>query len=170
MKHSFLALGSLVAITAIAACAGDGASPITAPAEAPSLASGRGGGAPRNAMSCSVTVDFVWTDQAGAVLSSQTYQRDFSVAPDAAFFEDFSTATRQRDFRASVAEVGQDAVVTFSYFNDVSVLNSVDFTADLSMAKGVGTGSTTGRSGFHTTATGASGHHRTSYSLTCTRA
>src|SRR6476620_2072360 len=73
-----------------------------------------------SALSCSVTVDYVLTAQDGTVIDTESYQNTFVLQPGADFEDDFSTPTRFKLFTASMQQGPNRAVVTISYFNDVS--------------------------------------------------
>ena len=160
---------SAVAAALLTACGNETASP-TAPPEQPTIAAAAiGGGRAAGAqLACSAMVTYVFSEQNGTVISTEPYQTDFVVSPEADFVDDFSTPTRQKQFRASVARGSGEFVVTMSYFNDVGVFHSIDLTATLTVDKDGGT--TSGANTFSTTVAGLNGHHRTDYSLTCQKA
>ncbi len=116
------------------------------------------------AVSCSVSVDY----SLNRVVRS-TYQKDFVIAPGAAFSDDFSTATRFRYFDASTQLVDGDTVVSVSYFNDVGVFDSVDFGTTLTLRNGREIETINGGNSFFTSRP-SSAEHRTNYTLSCGRA
>lgn len=116
-------------------------------------------------MACSVSVEYSLTSAVRL-----TYAKDFVVAPDAPFSDDFSTATRFRFFDASMTIVDGRPLVTVSFDADVSVFNAVAFGTELLVTDPTHGSSTRGSSGFFTSVPGAAGAHRTRYTLTCARA
>ncbi len=120
--------------------------------------------AERTALTCSVAVDYSLDN-----VSELSYTRDFAVSAAAPFAEDFSTATRSRTFNASVTLVDGVPQVAISFFADVSVFNAVAFDATLKVRDRNGD-ATSGDSQFVSSATGAAGAHRTTYTLDCRRA
>ena len=116
-------------------------------------------------MACSVSVEYKRNN-----VSRLVYTKDFTVAPDAPFSDDFSTATRFRFFDATVVRVDGVPEVAAVFDADVDVFNAVDFGTVLKV-KDESKGETqTGNSSFFTSAPGAAGSHRTEYTLTCARA
>jgi hypothetical protein len=116
-------------------------------------------------MACSVSVEYKRNN-----VSRLVYTKDFTVAPDAPFSDDFSTATRFRFFDATVVRVDGVPEVAAVFDADVDVFNAVDFGTVLKV-KDESKGETqTGNSSFFTSAAGAAGSHRTEYTLTCARA
>ncbi len=116
-------------------------------------------------MACSVSVEYKRNN-----VSRLVYTKDFTVAPDAPFSDDFSTATRFRFFDATVARVDGVPEVAAVFDADVDVFNAVDFGTVLKV-KDESKGETqTGNSSFFTSAAGAAGSHRTEHTLTCARA
>jgi hypothetical protein len=114
-------------------------------------------------VSCSVTVDY--TLNGGA---PEAYRKDFSVSPGVGFIDDFSTALRQKEFRASAAREGGNVVVSIDYFNDVGVFHSVGFSTRMNVRENRVLETTAGSNTF-STSLGVSGNHRTDYTLTCRR-
>jgi len=123
----------------------------------------------QSALSCSVTVDYVLTAQDGTVIDTESYQNMFVLQPGADFEDDFSTPTRFKLFTASMQQGPNRAVVTISYFNDVSTFNSVDFDSQMSLLNGQATESLSGAQTFSTSTAPLSGHYTTTYALTCQR-
>ena len=127
---------------------------------APSL----GSAAQIDPMLCSVNVDYSINN-----VSRLSYVKDFVVSADAPFSDDFSSATRFRFFDAYLTVEAGDPVVTIVFDADVSVFNTVDFTANLKV-KNENKGDTiSGDSGFFTSVPGAAGAHKTRYTLSCQR-
>jgi hypothetical protein len=124
--------------------------------------------APR-ALTCAVTVDYVLTAQDGEVIDTETYHNAFIVAPGADFQDDFSTPTRTKLFTASMQQGENRAVVTITYFNDVSTFNSVEFNAQMAILNGQTAETTSGSQTFSTSTAPLSGHYTTSYELSCRR-
>ena len=123
----------------------------------------------QSALSCSVTVDYVLTAQDGTVIDTESYQNMFVLQPGADFEDDFSTPTRFKLFTASMQQGPNRAVVTISYFNDVSTFNTVEFNTQLSLLNGQATESLAGAQAFSTSTAPLSGHYTTTYALTCRR-
>ncbi len=116
-------------------------------------------------VSCSVTVDYVLNG-----VLAQTYQKDFIVEPGAGFADDFSTPTRFREFTASTVMDAGKTVVGITYFNDVGVFNSIDFSTKLTLHKKGVTGATSGSHTFTTTlGVPSQQQHTTNYTLSCLR-
>ena len=117
-------------------------------------------------VACSVGVDYLRNNVLG-----HAYRQQFVVDTTAPFFEDFSSATRFREFRATVARVGSDVVVSIDYYNDVGVFVSSAFATSLTLRGGGAPQSTSGTHNTYVTnlAGGAGGTHTTSYTLTCQR-
>ncbi|MCB1037138.1 MAG: hypothetical protein KDD47_25140 [Acidobacteria bacterium] len=111
---------------------------------------------------CTVTVT---ATHDGAVV--ETYTRDFTVARNAPFVDDFSTPTRQKDFSASVAREADGVKVHISYFSDLGTFHAASFDADMLVARKVRT--TSGSTGFYLSSndTPVGGTHRIFYTLTC---
>jgi hypothetical protein len=116
-------------------------------------------------MDCSVSVEYKRNN-----VSRLVYTKDFTVAPDAPFSDDFSTATRFRFFDATVARVDGTPEVAVVFDADVDTFNTVDFGAVLKVHDESKGETQTGDNAFFTSATGASGSHRTAYTLTCAKA
>lgn len=116
-------------------------------------------------MACSIAVDYTLNNS----LRLQ-YRRDFVVALDAPFSDDFSTATRFRFFDAALSVENGRPVVSVSFDADISVFSAVAFGAELVIHDPTHGDTTTGSSGFFTSVPGAAGGHRTVYDLTCARA
>jgi hypothetical protein len=109
-----------------------------------------------NSVSCSVVVD-----------GSEPYQANFTVQPGVEFFDDFGNNIRFKDFTATTQTANGTTTVTIDYFADVSVFNSIEFGATLTLpTSGRGSASTNGRTGFSS----SSGNGTASYTLTCRRA
>lgn len=120
-------------------------------------------------VSCSVSVDYT---RNGAI--GHAYRKDFVVSDEAPYFDDFSSATRIRQFGATVSRNGGDAVVSIDYFNDVGVFTSIGFNTSLTVNGSGNVGRST--SGSHSTYVSngvapavVGGTHTTTYSLTCSR-
>lgn len=114
-------------------------------------------------VNCSIAIDYTLN---GAAL--QAYRKDFAIQPGVAFTDDFSSTTRSRTFNASVAPEGNNMVVAFDYFNDVDTFDAVSFNARMTLFRGQGIETTSGRQGF-STSLGVAGNHLTSYTLSCRR-
>ena len=132
-------------------------------------ASGVAAAAAPRALTCSVTIDYVLTAQDGTPIDTESYQNAFIVAPGAAFEDDFSTPTRTKLFTASMQQGQNRAVVTITYFNDVSTFNSVEFNTQMAIINGQTAETASGSQTFSTSTDPLSGHYTTSYELTCRR-
>jgi hypothetical protein len=117
------------------------------------------------AASCNVAVDHLVN---GNLV--EQYTKDFVVQEGVAFFDDFSTPTRFKQFRATVARQGRDVVVAIDYFSDVSALNSTEFDTTLTLRGGGGTESATGRHTFSTSTSLGFFRHATHHTLVCAKA
>lgn len=116
-------------------------------------------------VSCSVSVDYLLNNNVG-----HAYRKDFVVSDESPYFDDFSSATRVREFSASVSKNGGDSVVTIDYFNDVGVFTSMSFNTSLTVNGGgnVGRSTSGNQSTFVSSSTGGA-THTIRYSLTCNR-
>ena len=110
------------------------------------------------------TVDIVHTTQSqnGTVIGTEAYQQEFVLTEGVDFVDDYSTFTRQKEFRASLEVVGGQATVFANWFADVSVFNSADFSTALVLVKGQKDGETSASHTFSSTP----GHSTTTYTLT----
>lgn len=140
-KH--LALASLAALSALTTLA--------APRAAHAAAT--------DPLACTVSVTTTLNGTTALV-----YNQQFSVSTTAAYFEDFSTATRFRFFDASVTIENGLPVVAISLDADVSVFDTVDFTASVKVRDAHGE-TTSGTNAFFTSNRAI----RTAYTLTCAR-
>lgn len=115
-------------------------------------------------MSCAVSIDYLLN---GVVRAP--YHKEFVVNPGEVFEDDFSTVTRFRLFTASTRldDAGK-TVVDVSYFNDVGVLEAVDFSTELTIHN-ENNGETDSWSHTYWSSTGIAGNHTTAYSITCKR-
>lgn len=120
-------------------------------------------------VNCSVAVDYTRNGALG-----HAYRKDFTVTDEAPFVDDFSSATRIRQFSAAVSRNGGDSVVSIDYFNDVGVFTSIGFNTSLTVNGSGHVGRST--SGSHSTFVSngvapavVGGTHTTAYSLTCNR-
>lgn len=120
------------------------------------------------AVACSVAVDYLRNNVLG-----HAYRQQFVVDTTAPFVDDFSSQIRIREFRASVARVGSDVVVSIDYFNDVGVFVSVGFNTSLTLRGGGAPQSTSGSHSTYVTNSAApavvGGTHTTNYTLSCQR-
>ena len=114
-------------------------------------------------VACNVAINY---SQNGVL--AQSYSRDFVVTLGTAFAEDLSTATRQREFNATLAPEGGNLVLTIGYFSDVGVFDATSFAAQLKLSNGRNFETTSGNmTHFHVQGTSTS--HSTDYILTCRR-
>jgi hypothetical protein len=113
---------------------------------------------------CSVSIT---ATHDGAVV--ETYATDFTVARDAPFIDDFSTPTREKEFRASVTREDDGVKVHISYFSDLGTFHAASFDADMLVAPKPRT--TSGGTGFFLSSTDVpvGGTHQIRYTLTCER-
>lgn len=119
---------------------------------------GSGGG-----VSCVIDVLVETKDTAGRVVSREAYQKEFVLAENDVFFDDFSTRTRFKFFTAAMTKVDGDKTVDINWFADVTVFNSVDFDTSVTLSDGQKSGKSAGRHTLYT----SSGATTTTYSLTC---
>ena len=113
---------------------------------------------------CSVAVT---ATHDGAVV--ETYATDFTVAPDAPFIDDFSTPTREKEFRARLMREDDGVKVHISYFSDLGAFHAASFDADMLVAAKPRT--TSGGTGFFLSSSDVpvGGTHQIRYTLTCER-
>lgn len=124
--------------------------------------------ADNSAVACSVMVDYSKND-----VLVERYLRDFVVAPDTPFVDDFGTRLRLKQFTATVTRASGTAVVSFDYFNDVGVFHAVAFNGGLSVRGGGDAQSTSGSHSFFAangTTGPVGGKHLTSYTVSCRKA
>jgi hypothetical protein len=119
-------------------------------------------------VTCSVTIDYLRND-----LLRSSYKRDFVVMPGETYFDDFSTAVRFGDFTATTRLEGNDTVVDVRYYNEVTVLDTVQLNTKVQLLNG-NPNASTGEHIFTSpipTSTGAFQYieHTTRYSLSCQR-
>ena len=140
----------LAALAAVAACP-----PLALAADNPTVA-------------CSVAVDYLHNN-----VVAHAYRQQFVVDSTAAFIDDFSSAIRQREFRAAVARVGSDVMVSIDYYNDVGVFHAVGFNTALTLRGGGAAQSTSGSASTYLTnnaqPASVGGTHTTNYTLSCQR-
>ena len=117
-----------------------------------------------HSMSCVVSIDYLLN---GVVRAP--YHKEFVVNPGEVFEDDFSTVTRFRFFTASTRldDAGK-TIVNVSYYNDVGVLEAVDFSTELTIHN-ENNGETDSWSHTYWSSTGIAGNHTTEYSITCKR-
>ncbi len=118
---------------------------------------------------CSVIAEYARLTQSGDVLDSHTYEQIFEVEPGLDYFDDFSTATRTREFLASAKQRGLKTMVTIAYFNDVGTFESIDFGTQLTLRGKQLRETMSGHHTFSTSRAPLSGHFQVDYSLTCHR-
>ncbi|MBP6750656.1 MAG: hypothetical protein KA144_13540 [Xanthomonadaceae bacterium] len=116
-------------------------------------------------MACTVSVEYKRSN-----VSRLVYTRDFVVGPNSPYTDDFSTATRLRFFDATVSRVDNTPQVAVVFDADVDTFNAVQFGATLKVRDASKGETQSGNNSFFTSAAGASGSHRTDYTLTCMRA
>jgi hypothetical protein len=116
-------------------------------------------------VSCNVGIDYIFN---GGI--TESYQKSFIVQPGVGFVDDFSTATRLKEFSASTVLDAGKTVIGIRYFNDVGVFNTVDFSTKLTLHKRGIAETTSGSHSFITTQTGPQQEHTTNYTLTCLQA
>lgn len=102
--------------------------------------------------------------------AAETYQKNFTVdlGPKVTFFDDFSTATRQKEFSASLERIDTKPYVRINYFSDVGVFTAIDVDASLLIRGGTAIQSTSGFQQFIDTRLTPQ-KHITDYTLSCNR-
>jgi hypothetical protein len=113
-----------------------------------------------NNVSCSIIVDV--TKPGG----TEAYEKNFVIQQGADFFDDFSTATRIKEFSASTLTTSGKTNVTINYFNDVGVFDALEFSTTYTLPRGQEAGSVSGRSAAYT----SNGNFTADYTLTCKQA
>lgn len=118
--------------------------------------------APRT-IACSVSVNYLLNN----TLRS-SYVRDFTVVPGTPFSEDLSNAIRFKyvDAVATLDADGKSTDVAFSFYADVSAIESADFRTDLQVSNDK-TPATTSATSTYWSSFGVPGNHTTRWSLTC---
>ena len=112
-------------------------------------------------MACSVSVVYSLNN-----VDRMTYVKDFEVDPETPFSDDASTFFRIKWFDASMTRLSGDAVVSISFFGEVSTFNQVDIATSLKV-KDESHGETTESNTSFYSGIGVIGSHNTRYSLTC---
>ena len=110
-----------------------------------------------------VTVNIVNTiqNQSGAVVSTESYVRDFEIVEGVPFSEDYSTRTRFKFFDAALTRTNGESVVAINWFADISVFNSVDLTTAVKLSKGQKTNESSGSHTYYF----SGGSNTTTYTL-----
>ncbi|TXH72320.1 MAG: hypothetical protein E6Q88_06475 [Lysobacteraceae bacterium] len=124
-----------------------------------------GSGGDNDAMACTVSVEYLRSGTARL-----TYNKDFVVGPNSPFSDDFSSATRLRFFDATVTYVDGIPEVSAVFDADVDVFNAVQFGFTLKVRDESNGETQSGYNTFFSSVTGASGSHRSNYTMTCARA
>lgn len=97
----------------------------------------------------------------------QVYTKDFPLIDSTPYLDDFGSSFRFREFSASVRlDAAGKTVVDFSYYNEVTVFEAVEFDSSLTLYNENGT-QTNGRQAFYSSRLGAS--HRTDWTMSCER-
>lgn len=114
--------------------------------------------------SCSVEINYSIN---GAL--AEPYTNSFVIARGEVFVDDFSTATREKRFTASMDRVDGKLMVMINYFNDVGTFTAIDLDTSLRV-RGVGALETTaGSHTFSSSQAVPAGNHTTDYTLVCFR-
>lgn len=114
-------------------------------------------GAKPESVTCTMNIVNTIHNATGAVVSTETYQRDFVVSEGVPYSEDYSTRTRFKFFDATLTRNNGETIVAISWFADVSVFNSVDLATAIKLSKGQKTGESSAEhtygfsGGFNTT-------------------
>lgn len=116
-------------------------------------------------MACTISVEYKRSN-----VSRLVYNRDFLVGPTSPYTDDFSTATRLRFFDATVSRIDNMPQVAVVFDADVDTFNAVQFGTTLKVRDASNGETQSGNNSFFTSVPGASGSHRTTYTLTCKRA
>lgn len=110
------------------------------------------------------TVNINYQSDAAAV----PYNKTFEITRAEPFVDDFSTATRQREFSAALSRA-DGLIVSIDYFNDVEVFGSISFATSLQV-RGVDVPvSTSGVFDYANSSSLPAGRHFTTWDLTCHR-
>ncbi len=112
---------------------------------------------------CSVQVDYLVNG-----VNRSTYTNQFTVAPGVNFSDDFSSVTRFRFFGASATLSGdrKSLSIVLSYYNDVGVFETVDFSTTL-VVRDDRLPQTAATTHTYFSSLGAAGNHTTQYAFTC---
>lgn len=124
----------------------------------------------RDAVLCTLVVEYQRIAGAGTVSGTVTHSSTFSVTPGAPepYFEDFGTALRLRDFTASIIAGPSEALVQLDLFADVGVFDSIGFSLALPLPNNRKSASIAGTQDHFSSLNGSVRHH-TSYTLGCNR-
>ncbi len=116
-----------------------------------------------NGLLCVMDVVVETRNQAGLVVSRETYQKEFALRAGETYSDDFSTRFRFKFFDASHQKVDGVSTIAVNWFADVTVFNSVDFNTSVTLSNGQKSGKSEGNHNFYT----SNSSTRTTYSLTC---
>ncbi len=116
-------------------------------------------------MDCTVDILHEFRAQDGTLLSTESYQKVFTVTEGTDFVDDYSTITRQKVFSAVLTNVRGELVLDANWFSDVSVFNSVDLDASLTLTKSQKSGKSIGGHTFSS----PPGHDSTNYTIIAVR-
>ena len=98
-----------------------------------------------------------------------TYLKDFEVTRGETFFDDLSTAIREKRFSASLARIDGKLMMSIDYNSDVSVFNQILVDTSLQIRGVDVVVSTGGTHMFSSSQAVPSGNHRTTHALICHR-
>lgn len=113
---------------------------------------------------CSVEINYLVN---GALV--EPYTNSFVIARGETIVDDFSTATREKVFTATMSRIDGKLLVSINYFNDVGVFTAIDLDASVRI-RGVGVLETTaGSHTFSSSQASPAGNHTTEHTLVCAR-
>ena len=112
---------------------------------------------------CIVDVVVETRNQSGTVVSTELYQKEFTLVDGQFYSDDFSTRTRFKFFNADMSTSNGDSTITMYWFADVTVFNSVDVGTTVNLGRGRKDNTSSGTHILYT----STGSTRTSFSLTC---
>lgn len=119
--------------------------------------------AKRTEVGCVVDVVVETRNQSGTVVSTETYQREFTLVDGQLYSEDFSTPTRFKFFDADMSTTNGVSTINMYWFADVTVFNSVEVSTTVSLGRGRKDDTSSGTHILYT----STGSTRTSFSLSC---
>lgn len=112
---------------------------------------------------CILNVIVETRNQAGTVVGTEYYLKEFVLQDGSFYSDDFSTRTRFKFMDATMQTIDGDSTINVDWFADVSVFNSVDVSTSVTLGKGRNVNQTQGQHTFYTSGLSV----RTTYFLEC---
>jgi hypothetical protein len=112
---------------------------------------------------CVIDVTVESRDQAGLVVGTEVYSKEFFLREGESFSDDFSTRTRFKFLDATFEKNDGERTVSVNWFADVTVFNSVEFSTAVTLERGDKSGKAVGDHILFT----SNGSTRTTFTLRC---